>query len=134
MNTKDTGAEPEKKGKTGLDSSMTGNESANGKQARGNKDMSVTSVKQSSGNKTSQTESASSLLALQKFLADTLLELKKITWPERQQVIRETTSVIFLVALITIAVLGFDYGLSKVVFEPLDHLARQFGGGIGSHH
>ncbi|MBY0356701.1 MAG: preprotein translocase subunit SecE [Candidatus Obscuribacterales bacterium] len=80
------------------------------------------------------TESNSSIRSLHKFLLDTLIELRKITWPSRQQVIRETGSVIVLVTLITVAVLGFDYALAKVVFEPLDRFARQMGGGIGSHH
>lgn len=58
-------------------------------------------------------------------------EFKKISWPSREQVIKETYSVIVLVALITVAVLAFDFAVSKVVFEPLDHLARTLGGGIG---
>lgn len=91
-------------------------------------------VDQPKKDKADLTESSSPVVSLQKFLVDTLVELRKITWPGRQQIIRETASVIFLVALITVAVLGFDYGLAKVVFEPLDRLARQMGGGIGAHH
>ncbi len=68
------------------------------------------------------------------FINEALVELKKITWPDRQQVIKETLSVIVLVAIITGCVLGFDYGIAKAVFEPLDKLARHLGGGIGVHH
>lgn len=72
--------------------------------------------------------------ALMQFLLEAAQETKKITWPDRKQVLRETLSVIVLVALITGAVLGFDYAIAKVVFEPLDKFARQMGGGIGVHH
>lgn len=65
------------------------------------------------------------------FFKGVVVEFKKISWPDRQQVIRETYSVIVLVALITTAVLAFDFAISKVVFEPLDHLARTMGGGVG---
>ncbi len=81
-----------------------------------------------------QTESASKGVALFKFLADTLVELKKISWPDRPQVIRETVAVILLVCLITVCVLAFDWAVAKAIFEPLDHFARSVGGGIGSHH
>ncbi len=80
-----------------------------------------------------QTEK-SGLAALLQFVSDSLLEARKVTWPDRQQVIKETISVIILVALITGCVLAFDYGIGKAVFEPLDKLARHMGGGIGVHH
>ena len=76
----------------------------------------------------------SGLAALLQFLAEVLIELKKITWPDRQQVIKETLSVIVLVAIITGCVLAFDYGIAKAIFEPLDKLARHLGGGIGVSH
>ncbi|MBX9686765.1 MAG: preprotein translocase subunit SecE [Candidatus Obscuribacterales bacterium] len=76
----------------------------------------------------------SGLAALLQFIAEALIELKRITWPERQQVIKETISVIVLVTIITACVLAFDYGIAKAVFEPLDKLARHLGGGIGVHH
>lgn len=81
-----------------------------------------------------QTESASKGVALFKFLSETLVELKKISWPDRRQVLRETIAVILLVCLITVCVLGFDWVVAKAIFEPLDHFARSVGGGIGSHH
>ena len=68
------------------------------------------------------------------FVKESMVELRKITWPDRQQVIKETLSVIVLVAIITACVLAFDYGVAKVIFEPLDKLARHLGGGIGVHH
>ena len=68
------------------------------------------------------------------FVSEALVELRKITWPDRQQVVKETLSVIVLVAIITACVLAFDYGIAKAVFEPLDKLARHLGGGIGVHH
>lgn len=81
-----------------------------------------------------QQTQATGLAALIQFIGEALIELKKINWPDRQQVIKETLSVIVLVAIITACVLAFDYGIAKVVFEPLDKLARHLGGGIGVHH
>ena len=88
---------------------------------------------QSSSVAAAQTESTGSIVGLQKFLKETIQELQKISWPDRNQVIRETLSVIVLVTIITAAVIGFDLAVAKVVFEPLDHLARHMGGGIGAH-
>ena len=76
----------------------------------------------------------SGLAAMVLFVKESMVELRKITWPDRQQVIKETLSVIVLVAIITACVLAFDYGVAKVIFEPLDKLARHLGGGIGVHH
>lgn len=69
------------------------------------------------------------------FCGEALIEARKVSWPDRRQVIKETASVIVLVGIITSCVLAFDFGVAKVVFEPLDKFARHLGGGIGvSHH
>lgn len=65
------------------------------------------------------------------FLKEVNVERRKISWPGREQVIRETWSVLFLVAIITGLVLGFDWFLGHVIFGPLEHWARLHGGGIG---
>lgn len=93
----------------------------------------VEQIKQAQKTSKAQTEKTG-LAGLIQFISESLVELKKITWPDRPQVIRETLSVIVLVAIITGCVLGFDYGIAKVIFEPLDKLARHLGGGIGVHH
>lgn len=58
------------------------------------------------------------------FLKEVAKEAKKITWPPRSQVVQETTSVIVLVALITVMVLGFDYALGNWIFGPIEHFAK----------
>jgi preprotein translocase SecE subunit len=68
------------------------------------------------------------------FLKEVYIEFNKITWPERSRVIRETYSVLVLVALITVMVLAFDWFLGNAIFGPLEHWARLHGGGIGSTH
>lgn len=88
---------------------------------------------QSSKHVREQQTEKTGLAWLFQFLNDVLQELKKINWPDRKQVLRETLSVIVLVTLITGCVLGFDYAIAKAVFEPLDKFARQMGGGIGVH-
>lgn len=67
---------------------------------------------------------------IRQFLKEVLIEFQKITWPERAQVIRETYSVIFLVTVITLMVLGFDWVLGNAVFGPIEHWARVLGGGV----
>ena len=67
---------------------------------------------------------------LRQFLKEVSIEFQKISWPDRAQVIRETYSVIFLVAIITLMVLAFDWVLGNAVFGPLEHWARMFGGGV----
>jgi preprotein translocase SecE subunit len=65
------------------------------------------------------------------FLKEVNIERRKISWPAREQVIRETYSVLFLVAVITGLVLGFDWLVGHFIFGPLEHWARLHGGGIG---
>ncbi len=67
-----------------------------------------------------------------KFLNEVRAESRKISWPARSQVIRETVSVLFLVALITFFVWSFDMVVGKFVFAPLEHWAHLYGiGGSG---
>ena len=63
-----------------------------------------------------------------KFLKEVRNEIKKITWPERGQVIKETWSVVVLVTLITFLVLGYDYVLGHFVFGPIEHWAKIHNG------
>lgn len=79
-------------------------------------------------------ELGESLKDIRQFLKDVVVEFTKITWPGRSQVLQETWSVLFLVALITLLVLGFDWFLAHAVFGPLEHWARLHGGGVGLHH
>jgi len=72
-----------------------------------------------------------SLNELRQFLKDVQVEFSKITWPGRHQIIQETVAVLFLVTLITLMVLGFDYFLGHAIFGPLEHWARLHGGGVG---
>lgn len=65
----------------------------------------------------------SDLVQLQQFVKEVVIEFRKISWPDRKQVIRESYSVIFLVALITLMVLGLDKVLGYVfgLVEKLAH-------------
>jgi preprotein translocase SecE subunit len=65
------------------------------------------------------------------FLKEVNVEARKITWPERALVLRETWGVIVLVAVLTFLVLGFDWAVGHFVFQPLEHWARILGGGVG---
>ncbi len=63
------------------------------------------------------------------FLREVAIEHRKISWPDRAQIVRETWSVLVLVASITIVVLFFDWVLQQAIFGPLEHLARLYGAG-----
>ncbi len=83
--------------------------------------------------KKAKTEKKQSQLGeARQFVHEVIVEFRKISWPPFRQVVRETWSVLFLVAVITLMVLGFDWVLGNVVFGPLEHFARLHGGGIGS--
>lgn len=76
-------------------------------------------------------EIGESLRDFRQFLKDVVIEFSKISWPPRQQVVKETWSVLFLVTVITLMVLGFDWFLGHAIFGPLEHWARLHGGGVG---
>lgn len=82
--------------------------------------------------KSKEQKKGNALTELRQFLFEVFVEFRKITWPSREQVFKETLSVLFLVAVITLMVLGFDWVLGNVVFGPLEHFARLHGGGIGA--
>ena len=66
-------------------------------------------------------------LKISQFLNEVLAEFRKISWPERSQVARETFSVLFLVLLITVLVWVFDLVVGKFVFSPLEHWGHLYG-------
>ena len=55
------------------------------------------------------------------FLKQVRIEYRKITWPDRRQIIQETWTVLILVTFITLLVLGYDWVLGNIVFGPLEH-------------
>jgi preprotein translocase SecE subunit len=65
------------------------------------------------------------------FLKEVNIESRKITWPERALILRETWGVIVLVTVLTFLVLGFDWAVGHFVFQPLEHWSRILGGGVG---
>jgi preprotein translocase SecE subunit len=72
------------------------------------------------------------LVEARQFLNEVWTEFCKISWPERSQIIRETVSVLFLVALITVFVWLFDIVLGKFVFAPVEHWGHLYGIGGGA--
>jgi preprotein translocase SecE subunit len=73
----------------------------------------------------------SGLTAATQFLREVAIEHRKIAWPDRQQIMRETWSVLVLVSCITLIVLGIDWVLGHAVFGPLEHWAKLYGAGLG---
>jgi preprotein translocase SecE subunit len=76
--------------------------------------------------------SADTFKEAKQFFSEVVVEFRKISWPDRAQVIRETWSVLVLVTVITLLVLGFDWVLGNAVFGPLEHFARLHGAGVGT--
>jgi len=50
-----------------------------------------------------------------KYLLDSYEELKKVSWPTRKQLIRDTLIVVVSSAVITAFIAIVDFGLSKVL-------------------
>lgn len=73
----------------------------------------------------------SGLTAVVQFLKEVAIEHRKIAWPDRKQIMRETWSVLVLVTCITVIVLGIDWVLGNAVFGPLEHWAKLCGAGLG---
>ena len=70
----------------------------------------------------------STFARLMVFLQEVKREADKITWPDRQQVIQETFTVLILVTLITVLVLGYDHALAHFIFQPLEKFAKMHFG------
>jgi preprotein translocase SecE subunit len=81
--------------------------------------------------KSSGSDMQAGISTARQFLKEVVIEFNKITWPGRAQVIQETYSVLFLVTVITLMVLSFDWFLGKAIFGPLEYWARLHGGGVG---
>lgn len=50
-----------------------------------------------------------------KYLLDSYEELKKVSWPTRKQLMRDTLIVVVSSAVITAFIVIIDFGLSKVL-------------------
>lgn len=87
--------------------------------------------KKKAKDKDDDSEVGESIKDVRQFLREVAIEFRKITWPGRAQVFQETYSVLFLVTVITLMVLAFDWVLGHAVFGPLEHWARLHGGGVG---
>lgn len=114
-------AHPVAKGKNRGDAGVSLNKAPNAKEPM-NKEKPKDSEKKSA---------ADTVRDILQFLKEVNSERRKISWPGRDQVVRETWSVLVLVAIITGLVLGFDWLLGHLIFGPLEHWARLQGGGIG---
>jgi preprotein translocase SecE subunit len=99
------------------------------KTASGVKEKEPSSVENNKPDKAAVAKRENVFTSVAQFLREVAIEHHKITWPDRAQVIRETRSVLVLVAFITLVVLAFDWVLGQAVFGPLEHFARLHGAG-----
>jgi len=132
-----------KKAEEGTKNKSASANSTDDKKRRASKSANAGQSKQAASAKSQTTENAKPRLKKEEgeltetathifqFIKEVDIERRKITWPDRNQVIRETWGVLILVALLTFMVLGFDWTLSQFVFGPLEHQARLHGGGVG---
>lgn len=49
------------------------------------------------------------------YISSAIQELKKVSWPKRNEIIRLTIMVIISVALAVVVVMGIDYFLTKLI-------------------
>ena len=63
---------------------------------------------------------------VKEFWRDTTTEMKKVTWPARQEVVG--TTVVVIVATVVFAV--FLWGCDIVFYKAIDFLFTKFGAGI----
>lgn len=54
-------------------------------------------------------------LVARKFFADSLFELRKVVWPSREETLKITGLVLLVVAIISLVLSGFDWGISSVI-------------------
>ncbi|OGD65629.1 preprotein translocase subunit SecE [Candidatus Berkelbacteria bacterium RIFCSPHIGHO2_12_FULL_36_9] len=52
---------------------------------------------------------------IQAYFQGVITETKKVTWPNRQQIINHTVTVLVTVAIATIIFGSIDFGLSKIL-------------------
>jgi preprotein translocase subunit SecE len=52
---------------------------------------------------------------IKKFLRETRVELSKVTWPNRREVVSSTLVIIVMSALLAVIIGVFDFGLSKLI-------------------
>jgi preprotein translocase subunit SecE len=63
---------------------------------------------------------------ISEFWRDTTLEMKKVTWPNRHEVVG--TTVVVLIATVVFAV--YLWGCDVVFFQAIDFLFRKFGASV----
>ena len=65
-------------------------------------------------------------LQIREFWRDTTLEMKKVTWPARHEVVG--TTIIVVIATLVFAV--YLWGCDVIFFKAIDFLFRKFGASI----
>ncbi len=52
---------------------------------------------------------------IKKYLRETRVELSKVTWPNRREVVSSTMVIVVMSAFLAIIIGVFDFGLSKLI-------------------
>jgi preprotein translocase SecE subunit len=99
------------------------------KAASGTKEKEPGNVESKKPKKAELAKRGNALTEMAQFLREVAIEYRKIAWPDRAQILRETWSVLVLVACVTVVVLAFDWVLGQAIFGPLEHFARLYGAG-----
>ena len=66
-------------------------------------------------------ENNSNKKSLFKFFREAKAEMKKVTWPSKEQLIRNTVVILVFIAVVTIILSALDIGFSKL-FQMLTNL------------
>jgi preprotein translocase subunit SecE len=54
-------------------------------------------------------------LRFAKFFGEIRLELKKVIWPNRKQLINNTSTVLLTCAFVGVIIVAFDFGIGQIV-------------------
>ncbi|MDR0957648.1 MAG: preprotein translocase subunit SecE [Clostridiales bacterium] len=69
-------------------------------------------VKKSKKEGTKSKEKVSASVVIKKFFTDIISEFKRVTWPSKQELAKQTVVVIVISGIIGLVICGFDAGFS----------------------
>jgi preprotein translocase subunit SecE len=58
-------------------------------------------------------------MRLRTFIHEVRLELKKVSWPSREQLVAFTAITLIVTTTLTLVVFGFDIGMKEAIFNLL---------------
>ena len=70
--------------------------------------------------KKKEKRSVNIIKGLRKVVGEIRLELKRVTWPTRRELLNYTVTVLFVCVLMGVLIYAFDFGLKRILVLTLD--------------